>query len=51
MEQHRREIALTEGIYDITTRIANKQEAADENVVYVFYPQDVPTLGQDTESE
>lgn len=42
---------MTEGIYDITTRINKKQQAADENVVYVFYPQDVPTLGHDKESE
>lgn len=42
---------MTEGIYDITTRIANKQEAADDNIVYVFYTEDVPTLGHDTESE
>ena len=42
---------MTEGIYDITTRINKKQQAADENIVYVFYTEDVPTLGHETESE
>jgi len=52
LEQHRKEIALTEGIYDITPHLPEPEMTLDEAFAIArSYDSNVPTLGQDTESE
>jgi len=52
LEQHRREIALTEGIYDITPHLPEPEMTLDEAFAIArSYEKLFPTLGNNTESE